>query len=73
MLQKIYFCNHKSLLIGFQCKAIAMSSNLKKEKYPMKLIYQKNEICGTMKIHHVHVHELLFAIWGAIFNIRNAF
>ena len=26
-----------------------------------------------MKIHHVHVHELLFAIWGAIFNIRNAF
>ena len=50
-----------------------MSSNLKKEKYPMKLIYQKNKICGTIKIHHVHVHELLFAIWGAIFNIRNAF
>ena len=34
----------------------------------------KYEIYGTMKMHHVHVHhELLFAIWGAIFNIRNAF
>ena len=46
MLQKIYFCNHKSLLIGFQCKAIAMSSNLKKEKYTMKLIYQKMKYVG---------------------------
>ena len=50
-----------------------MSSNLKKRKISNEAYLPKNEICGTMKIHHVHVHELLFAIWGAIFNIRNAF
>ena len=33
----------------------------------------KYEIRETMKSHHVHVYELLFAIWGASFNIRNAF
>ena len=74
MLQKIYFCNHKNLLIGFQCKAIAISSNLNiKGKIANEAYLPKYEICGTMKMHHVHVHELLFAIWGAIFNIRNAF
>ena len=49
MLQKIYFCNHINLFIWFQCKAIAMSSNLKKEKYPMKLIYQKMKYVGPWK------------------------
>ena len=49
MLQKIYFCNHINLFIWFQCKAIAMSSNLKKEKYPMKLIYQNMKYVGPWK------------------------
>ena len=63
------------MLKGFQCNAIAMSSNLNiRRKIAIEAYLPKYEICGTMKMHHVHVHhELLFAIWGAIFNIRNAF